>query len=100
MKPGRMHQKWKRLRARRDNPETTKHYTEQDIKSLAGNRPTGNGAGIIRPDDSVQIPASIDDMGEMQQTSHPNKVLFVIVTLALTFIAIIAYLVSQMPPRN
>lgn len=100
LKQGRAQQKWKRLRRRREDTETTKHYTEQDLKSLAGERPGGNGSGVIRPENNLHLPASIDDVGDSQQTLHPNRVLLVIVMLALIFIGIIAYFVSQMPPRN
>ena len=92
---------WSRLRHKRDDPDKTKQYTPQDVQSLAHNETGGNGAGVLRPDtDNVRLPGGIEEIGEGEQTNHPNKILLVIVTLSLVFIAIITYFVSKMPPKN
>ena len=89
------------MRNKRDDPDKTKQYTPQDVQSLAHNETGRNGAGVLRPDtDSLHLPTGIEDISEGVQTNSPNKVLIVIVTLALIFIAIITYFVSQMPPKN
>jgi hypothetical protein len=91
--------RWRRLRARRDDPDTTKRYTPQDVQALVAKQ--GNGAGIIRPDTGdLHVPSDLEAIGEGQQTNSPRRVLFVIVTLALIFISIITYFVSQMPAND
>ena len=91
--------RWRRLRERRDDPETTTQYTPQDVHILL--RQQENGAGIIRPNtNDIHIPSDIEAIGEGGQTNGPPRVLLVIVTLALIFISIIAYFVSQMPPKD
>jgi hypothetical protein len=92
------HKAWKRLRRRQDNTETAKPYTEQEIQTLS--RDQSNGAGIIRPNaGDLHMPADLAESGHGQQTNGPPRVMLVIITLALIFIAIIAYLVSQMPNK-
>jgi hypothetical protein len=93
------HKGWKRLRSRQDDTETTKQYTEQEIQSLSLKQ--GNSAGVIRPNTGdLHIPSDLREAGEGQQASGPPHVLLVITTLALIFIAIITYLVSQMPKKD
>jgi hypothetical protein len=92
---------WSRLRHKHDDPEKTKQYTPQDMQSLARNDKDGNGAGVLRPNtENFHLPPNIEDISEGAQGNSPNKVLVVIVTLAIIFIAIITYFVSQMPPKN
>jgi hypothetical protein len=91
--------RWKRLRGRRDDTDTTKQYTPQDVHALL--RKQENGAGIIRPDTGdLHMPSDMEAIGEGGQTDAPTNVLLVIVTLAFIFIAIITYFVSQMPDKN
>ncbi|HXG64328.1 MAG TPA: hypothetical protein VNO70_04415 [Blastocatellia bacterium] len=96
MRKGRLNRQLMRLRKRHDDPETTRRYTPQDEQTLM--RGTGNGAGIIRPSTGdLRAPAGFN---EEKEESQPNKIIFVIVGLALTFIAIIAYFVAQMPKKD
>ena len=91
--------RWRRLRERRDDPDTTKQYTPQDVHILLHQHE--NGSGIIRPNtNDLRIPSDIEAIGEGGQTDGPPRVLIVIVMLALIFISIIAYFVSQMPPKD
>ena len=93
------HKAWYRLRKRQDDRETTRHYTEQEIQSLAHS--TVNSAGIIRPaTGDLHMPSDLVDRVDGQQKDRPPSVLLVIITLALIFIAIITYFVAQMPPKN
>ncbi|MEK6324729.1 MAG: hypothetical protein AABN33_24060 [Acidobacteriota bacterium] len=95
----RKHKGWNRLRKPQHDTETTKQYTEQEIQSLSRNH--DNVAGIIRPDTGdLHMPSGLAEPGYGQQTNSPPRVLLVIITLALTFIAIITYLVSQMPKKD
>jgi hypothetical protein len=90
---------WNRLRGRRDDPDTTKQYTPQDVHALL--RQKGNGSGIIRPDtNDLHIPSGIEAIGEGEQADGPPRIMLVIVTLALIFISIITYFVSNMPPKD
>lgn len=94
------HRGWNRLRRLKNGAETTRQYTEQDIQSLAHNQ--SRVAGIIRPDTGdLHMPSGlVESGGGGQQTNSPPRVMLVIITLALVFIAIIAYLVSQMPKKD
>ena len=86
----------RRLRRRRDDPEKTRAYTPGELHRLA--HESTNSVGIIRPNTGdLILPSGFDHLGESQQTGHPARIVLVIVTLALIFIAIIAYFVSQMP---
>ncbi len=90
---------WKRLRRSQDETETARRYTEQQTPSLS--RIQTNHAGIIRPDTGdLHMPSDLAEPGYGQQTNRPPRVMLIIITLALIFIAIIAYLVSQMPQRD
>lgn len=90
---------WTRLRRPQDDTETTRQYTEQEIQSLSLNQ--SSGAGILRPNpDDLHMQSNLAEQGYGQQTNSPPRVMLVIITLALIFIAIIAYLVSQMPRNN
>ncbi|HEX5732749.1 MAG TPA: hypothetical protein VF131_07945 [Blastocatellia bacterium] len=96
MKRSRIDKSLRRLRRRRDDPEKTRAYTPGEIHRLA--HESTNNAGIIRPNtEDMNLPSGLDNLGEGQQTDHPSRVVLVIVMLALIFIAIIAYFVSQMP---
>lgn len=87
------------MRTQRDDAETTKQYTPQDIHALL--RKQENGSGIIRPDTSdFHIPSDMEAIGEGGQTGAPARVMLVILMLALIFIAVITYFVSQMPPKD
>jgi hypothetical protein len=94
-----MDKRWRRLRGRRDDPDSTKQYTPEDVQALVSKG--GNGAGIIRPSTGdLHLPADIEAIGEGDQTNSPPQIMIVIVTLALIFIAIVAYFVSQMPNKD
>ena len=87
------------MRGRSDDSDTTKQYTPQDVHALL--KKQENGSGIIRPDTAdLHLPANLEAIGEGDQTDSPYRVMFVIITLALVFIAIITYFVSQMPKKD
>ncbi|HEX8088870.1 MAG TPA: hypothetical protein VF762_08465 [Blastocatellia bacterium] len=91
--------RWRRLRGRRDDPDTTKQYTPQDVQAIVAR--AGNGAGIIRPETGdLHLPADIEAIGEGEQTNSPPRILFLIITLAFIFIAVVAYFISKMPVKN
>ena len=101
MKKRPRNQKWRRLRARRDDPETTRQYTPQDYKALTAEPQHRNGEGVLRPDTGdLHLPAGLDDVGEGQRGKDSPKVIIVITILALIFISIITYFVSQMPKKD
>lgn len=87
------------MRAERDDPDKTKQYTPQDMHALVAKE--GNGSGIIRPNTGdLHLPPDIEAIGEAEQSNNPPRIMFVIITLALIFIAIITYFVSQMPNKD
>ena len=91
------HKGWNRLRRRQTDAETTRQYTEQEIQSLS--RVHDHVAGIIRPDTgNLHMPTELAEAG--QRTSGPPRVMLVIITLSLIFIALITYFVSQMPRKD
>lgn len=93
------HRGWNRLRRPQPDTETTKQYTAQEIHSLAHSQ--SSGSGIIRPNTGdLHMPSDFVERGDGQQTDSPPRVMLVIITLALIFIAIITYLVSQMPKKD
>jgi hypothetical protein len=86
----------RRLRRRKDDPEKTRAYTAGDLQRLA--QANANGAGIMRPDTgNLSLPDGLEDIGEGRRADHPARVVLIIVTLALIWIAIVAYFVAQMP---
>ena len=96
MKYPRIDKSLRRLRRRRDDPEKTRAYTPGEIHRLA--HENTNNAGIIRPDTGdLHLPSGLDDIGEGQQTDHPSRIVLIIVVIALFWIGIITYFVSQMP---
>jgi hypothetical protein len=101
MKKRPRNQMWRRLRARRDNPETTRQYTPQDYRNLAAQPQHKNGEGVLRPDTGdLHLPAGLEDVGEDQRGRDSSKVIIIITILALIFISIITYFVSQMPKKD
>lgn len=95
----RKHRRWNRLRKPQGDAEMTTHHSEQEILSLA--RDQSSGAGIIRPDTGdLHMPSGFTEPGYGHGTNSPPRVMLVIITLALVFIAIITYFVTQMPPKN
>jgi hypothetical protein len=89
-------QSLRRLRRRKDDPEKTRAYTPGELERLA--REAANNVGIMRPDTgNLSLPTNLDNLGESEQTARPVRVVLVIVTLALIWIAIITYFVAQMP---
>lgn len=98
-KRSKTHRGWYRLRRPQNGSETTKQYTAQEIHNLAHSQ--SRGAGIIRPNTGdLHVPSDLVERGDGQQANLPPRVLLVIITLALIFIAIITYLVSQMPKKD
>jgi hypothetical protein len=101
MRRKKINDKWRRLRARRDDTETTRQYTADDVKALAADVVSRNGAGILRPDrGDIHLPSSLEEIGEGNPSKDSPKVIIAIVILALIFISIITYFVSQMPPSG
>jgi len=93
------HRGWNRLRRHQNGAETTRQYTEQEIHSVAHNQ--SSSAGIIRPNTGdLHMPSGFVEAGDGQQTNSPPRVMLVIITLALVFIAIITYFVTQMPKKD
>jgi hypothetical protein len=91
------HKGWYRLRRRQNDSETTRQYSEQDLQNLAHHQ--GTRAGIIRPETGdLHMPSGLVESGEGRKANAPPKVMLIIITLALLFIVIITYFVSQMPP--
>jgi hypothetical protein len=63
--------------------------------------PHSNGAGIIRPDTgALKLPLNYDDLGAQESSPSSINIVLVIVILAITFITIIAYFVSQMAEKS
>lgn len=94
-----MGKRWRRLRGRRDDPDTTKQYTPQDVQAIVAK--AGNGSGIIRPETGdLHLPADMESIGEGEQTNSPPRILFLIITLAFIFMAVVAYFISKMPVKN
>jgi hypothetical protein len=80
----------------------TRPYTPQDESALIMERSNerNNGAGILRASSRERrLPNRLEYAGEVKDGEHPYRVVIVIVTLALAFIAIVTYFVSQMPPK-
>jgi hypothetical protein len=97
-RPKRTHKGWYRLRRPQNGPESTDQGTAAQVQSLAQ---TKQAAGIIRPDTGdLHVPLDLVGRGDGKQTNALPRVMLVIITLASIFIAIIAYLVSQMPPKT
>jgi hypothetical protein len=66
---------------------------------LASNQ--SSDAGIIRPNTGdLHMPSDLAEAGYGQKGTGPPRVMLVIITIALIFIAIITYLVSQMPKKD
>ena len=63
--------------------------------------PSGNGAGILRPDTAeMRLPdALIEASDNSERKLMPGNVTLTITILAITFIAIITWFVSQMPEK-
>jgi hypothetical protein len=96
MKRSRIDMSLRRLRRRRDDPEKTRAYTPGEIHRLA--HENTNNAGIMRPDiRDLSLPSGLGNLGEGQQTDHPSRIVSVIVIIAIFWIGIITYFVSQMP---
>lgn len=96
MKKSRIDKSLRRLRRRRDDPEKTRAYTPGEIHRLA--HENNNNVGIMRPNtEEMNLPSGLDDIGEGQQTDHPSRIVLVIVVLAMFWIGLVTYFVSQMP---
>lgn len=99
MKKGRFDGKFLRLRKQADDTETTRHYTPQDEQSLV--MESANRAGIIRPNTGAfRLPADLNELGSEKSNGQPARIVYVIIGLALTFIAIITWFVAQMPDKQ
>jgi hypothetical protein len=98
IKDKRVIHRW-RLRAHKDNPETTAIYTPRDYDAVADE--AGKGPGILRlATGELKMPSSMEDMGGSSQAGTFPKVVMVIVVLSILFISIIAYFVAQMPVKQ
>ena len=92
------HKGWYRLRRPQNDPAATPQFTAQDVHHLAHSQT--RVAGVIRPE-TGDLHLSPDLGGrDGQQTTPTPRVLLVIIVLALVFIAIMTYFVSQMPPKT
>ena len=90
---------WRRLRTKRDETETTRQYTQSELEAMSQSK--GNGNGIIRlGTGELTLPPGIESFDESQPSKSPPRVMLVIVTLAILFIAVITYFVSQMPQKD
>ncbi len=97
IKNKRVRHKW-RLRAHKDNPETTAIYTARDYEAMADE--AGNGSGILRLETGeLRLPSGMEELGESSTAERFPKVVMVIVALSLIFISIITYFVTQMPAK-
>jgi hypothetical protein len=91
--------RWRRLRPRKEDTETTRQYTLDDHRTLA--KAPANGGGVIRPNTGdLHVPYNLEDMTEGKQTKSPPKIVLTIVIIALTFISIITYFVAHMPQKD
>ena len=91
--------KWRRLRAKSDDAEITRQYTQTELEAMS--QPSGTSNGILRlGTGELILPPGIESFDESQPSKSPPRVMLVIVTLALLFIAVIAYFVSQMPKKD
>lgn len=63
--------------------------------------PHNNHAGILRFEaENLHLPEALAEAGETESNSlMPGRVVIVITTLAIAFIAVIAWFVSQMPGK-
>lgn len=87
---------WMRLRRRQNGTETSRLYPPEEAQALA--QSNVNGAGIIRPNTGeLHLPAGLE---EQETSGNPHTILLVIVTLALIFISIITYFITQMPRKD
>jgi hypothetical protein len=76
----------------------TRPYTPQDESALIMTE--NHGAGILRAGSRERrLPNRLGEIGDGKDDEHPYRMMLVIVTLALTFIAVVAYFVSRMPPK-
>lgn len=87
-----------RLRAHKENPETTAIYTPRDYDAVADE--ASNGAGILRlATGELKMPLAMEDMSGSSTAGGFPKVVTVIVVLSIIFISIIAYFVARMPVK-
>jgi hypothetical protein len=72
----------------------------QDPESLERTAP-GNGSGILRPDlDKLHVPNSLIEASDAEASDlMPGRFMLTITGLAIIFIVVIAWFVSQMPDR-
>lgn len=90
--------RWKRLRPRKEDTETTRHYTPADHRALV--KTPANGAGLIRPNTGdLHVPSNLEELTEGKQVAGLPGIVLVILVLWLIFISVITYFVSQMPQK-
>jgi hypothetical protein len=83
-----------RLRRRRNGTDMARLIAPEEAHA----QNNVNGAGIIRPNTGdLHLPAGLE---EQESTGNPHTILLVIVTLALIFISIITYFITQMPRKD
>ncbi len=83
---------------RRSDPATSPLASSAELGEAA---PRGSSAGILRFDDQqARLPESLAEAGEAEDEGMmPARVVIVITTLAIAFIAIITWFVSRMPQK-
>jgi hypothetical protein len=88
---------WLRRRRRRAVAGGTARLTAPPSAS-ASTAEFPNGAGIIRPNtQSPRLPAELAEPGEAWDFLKPGRVVLVIASLALIFIAIITWFIAHEP---
>ena len=96
MKRSRIDKSLRRLRRRRDDPEKTRAYTPGEIHRLA--HETTNSVGIMRPDTGRLEPPLRHRQHRRRSTDGPPVAgSLIIVVIAMFWIGLITYFVSQMP---
>lgn len=87
------------MRGRKEDTETTRQYTPQDFHALThGN---GKEEGIMRPGTGfLKLPSQLEALEGKEQTNEPPRVILTIVVIALAFITIITYFITQMPVKD
>jgi hypothetical protein len=83
-----------------ENHLSAKHDAEQ-VKLPESSQPANNNSGIIRQDAAAfRLPNALAEAGESEAHNWmPSRFVFFVVFMAIVFIAIVAWQVSQMPVK-
>jgi len=86
------------LTGRTTNHEASKE-TSDSISSQTNNQTSNGNQGILRQDgDKLRLPTALADAGESENEGlMPSGLAFFIIILAVAFIAIVAWQISEMP---